>query len=340
LLKQVRAATSQPETPWAEPPPVPKGWPLPDEPISLDRYMHLGDGTGSRLLKDPGCLTRHIELLYQHLLKDRVLYAEIRCSPNNYSTAGRSAWDVLEQIRTTFQRCMDDARTSDNWCHVNLIVIATRKQGGDLSDISRHLALAITLAQHISESGSCRVVGVDLAGYEAVETRAAYFAPEFNSIHRCGVAITAHAGENDDAEGIWQAVFKLHARRLGHALPLREAPDLLRTVIERRIGVEMCPFANYQIKGFAPMPDRLGYPLLDYLREGVPVTVNTDNIGISAASLSENLLFLPRLCPGITRLQILQLQANALDVAFASHPERGEIRRQMEEFLVKGPAFI
>src|SRR4029077_18411453 len=107
-----------------------------------------------------------------------------------------------------------------------------------------------------------------------------------------------------------------------------------------RIGVEMCPFANYQIKGFAPMPNqRQFYPLLDYLRKGVPVTVNTDNIGISAASLSHNLLFLSSLCPSVTRLEILQLQANALDVAFVSHPERGEIRRRIEQFLVNGPAF-
>ena len=56
------------------------------------------------------------------------------------------------------------AGTAGKRCQVNLIVIATRKQSGDLSDISRHLALAITSAQHLSESGLCRVVGVDLAG--------------------------------------------------------------------------------------------------------------------------------------------------------------------------------
>jgi adenosine deaminase len=338
LLRQVRAASARPETLWPEAPPLPEGWPRPDAPISLDQYMPLGNGTGRPLLNDPGCLKKHVELLYQHLLTDRVLYAEIRCSPNNYAV-NRSAWSVLEDIRNTFQSCMDQAKLGDCFCHVNLIVIATRKQSGDLSDISRHLALAITSSQHISEPGRCRVVGVDLAGYEAEKTRAAYFVSEFTSIHRCGIAITAHAGENDDAEGIWQAVFKLHARRLGHALHLEEARDLERTVIERRIGVEMCPFANYQIKGFAPMPNRPDYPLLKYLRKGVPVTVNTDNIGISAASLSENLLFLARLCPGITRLEILQLQANALDVAFASHAERQEVRRRMEEFLVQGPAF-
>jgi adenosine deaminase len=338
LLEQVRAAATQPLAEWPEPPTPPEDWPAPQMPIPLDDYMRLGDGTGSSLLKDPGCLTRHVELLYQHLLDDRVIYAEIRCSPNNYSTQNRSAWKVLEEIRTTFQRCMDEASQSgDRFCHINLIIIATRKQWGDLSDISRHLALAITSAQHINAPRRCRVVGVDLAGYETIETRAAYFATEFTAIHRCGIAITAHAGENDDAEGIWQAVFKLHARRLGHALHLHQAPDLHRTVIERRIGVEMCPFANYQIKGFAPMPNRPQYPLLDYLREGVLLTANTDNLGISAASLSENLLFLPCLCLGITRLEILQLQANALDVAFVSHPERQEIRRQMEAFLGNGP---
>jgi adenosine deaminase len=185
LLEQVRSAAMEKSTPWPKPPSLPNEWPWPQTPIPLDRYMHLGDGTGSSLLKDPGCLTKQIELLYQHLLNDRVIYAEIRCSPNNYSAEDRSAWQVLEQIRTTFQRCMDQARESgEGFCQVNLIIIATRKQEGDLLDISRHLALAITSAQHIYEPGLCRVVGVDLAGHEAVETRAGYFASEFTAIHR------------------------------------------------------------------------------------------------------------------------------------------------------------
>jgi adenosine deaminase len=339
LLEQVRAAATELPVTWPEPPALPAGWPRPLAPVPLDDYLRLGDATGRSLLKDPGCLKRHIELLYQCLLNDNIIYAEIRCSPNNYISQNRSAWQVLEDIRATFQHCMDTAKESGQYCQVNLIIIATRKPGGDLSDISRHLALAITSAQHIDAPGSCRVVGVDLAGLEAVETRAAHFASEFSAIHRCGVAITAHAGETDDAEGIWQAVFKLHARRLGHALRLHEAPDLQRTVIERRIGVEMCPFANYQIRGFAPMPDRGNYPLPDYLRSGVPVTVNTDNIGISAASLSDNLLFLSELCSGLTRLEVLRLQANALDVAFVSHSERQKIRQQMEAFLAMRPIF-
>src|SRR5690606_37980164 len=123
---------------------------------------------------------------------------------------------------------------------------------GDRSDISRHLALAITAAQHWTTG--CRVVGVDLAGFEHRDTRAALFATDFEPIHRVGLAVTVHAGDNDDAEGIWQAVFKLNARRLAHALHLIQDPDLRRAVAERHIGVEMCPYANMQNKGYRRHP--------------------------------------------------------------------------------------
>ncbi len=345
-LRQVRAAARFPDQLPAHPiPDEPPGWPQPPVPLPLPDYMKLGDATGRELLKDPGCLEQQCRLLYEHLIAQTIIYAEVRCSPNNYATPPnndgkqeRSAWDVLSDIRSSFEACMANPTQR---CHINLLIIATRRDGGDRSDISRHLAHAITAAQHW-QSG-CRVDGVDLAGFENRDTRAALFATDFEPVHRVGLAVTVHAGENDDAEGIWQAVFKLNARRLGHALRLLQAPDLCRAVADRRIGVEMCPFANYQIQGFHPMlpaspedPLRPAYPLLDYLNKGVPVTVNTDNIGISAASLNDNLLFLSSLVPGITRRHILQLQANALEVAFVDPDSRRHLRAHFAH-LLPGP---
>ncbi|WP_347244387.1 CRISPR-associated ring nuclease [Thermogutta sp.] len=321
LLREVRNAAAYPnQLPPLEEPEFPEGWPYPKSPIALDDYMRLGNATGSTLLKDPGCLRKQCELLYQALVDDNVVYAEIRCSPANYATADRSPWVVLQEIRETFQRAMDRAPENQR-CHVNLILIATREEKGDRSRIAKHLALAITAAEHWKHG--CRVVGVDLAGFENRDTRAAMFATDFEPVHRVGLAVTVHAGENDDVEGIWQAVFKLSARRLGHALHLEESPDLLRAVAERGIGVEMCPFANMQIKGFSlDGSGNARYPLLRYIHHGILVTANTDNIGISRGSLSENLLLLARLCTGISRLDILKLQSNAARVAFLSSRER------------------
>ncbi len=310
---------------------IPEKWPLPPDPIGLEQYRHLGDNNGSLILCDPGCLKKQCKLLYDHLCEQNIVYAEIRCSPANYvaEKLGRSPWDVLVDIRETFQSCMKDGK-----CHINLIIIGTRQSGGDYrAGISRHLSLAITATEHWTDENSCRVVGVDLAGYEDETTRAHYFREEFTAIHRCGLALTVHAGENDDAEGIWRAIFDLNARRLGHALNLLESKETLRSVVNRGIGIEMCPYANFQIRGGYPLDDKKEsektYPLSKYLKEGVRVTVNTDNIGISDASLSDNLILTARLCPGLTHLEILRLQRNALDEAFVSPNLREELLKKM-----------
>lgn len=332
LLDQVRSAAHQPE----KLPPIvqcapPAGWPavtLPQKPGDrLQAYMRLGDQNGSALLRDPGCLVRHCQLLYGHLLSQHIVHAEIRCSPANYVSEGRSPWTVLSDIKGTFDACMRERPG----CHVNLIIIATRREKGDYrTAIGRHLTLAVTAAEHWGDTRECRIVGVDLAGFENTTTRAHYFRDDFRAIHRCGLALTVHAGENDDAEGIWSAVFDLNARRIGHALSLGESPDLLRSVADRRIGIEMCPYANLQVKGFkldaAAGGELPAYPLLNYLEAGVSVTVNTDNIGISAASLTDNILLLPRLCPGLKRLHVLELLRNSIDQAFLPAAGRASLR--------------
>lgn len=338
LLNQVRAAANNSEKiPDIDHSVYPqdKKWPLPSHNIDLSDYMRAGDNNGSTLLRDPGCLKKHIELMYQHFIEDNVRYVELRCSPNNYSKdTPRSAIDVLEQIIQVFDAQMKKHQYK---CIVKLLIIVTRKYEGDLSDISKHLALAITsyFSGANQNSQHCSVVGVDLAGYEFRDTRAEYFQHDFNSVHRCGLAVTAHAGENDDAEGIWQAVYKLHSRRIGHGLRLLEAPDLLRSIIDRGIGIEMCPYANYQIVGFSPMKGKENtiYPLQEYLNQGVKVSVNTDNMGISQATLSDNYLLLHKLCRGLTRMDILRLIKNSIEMSFCGKQLQNHLTEQINENL-------
>jgi adenosine deaminase len=329
LAKVRSAALDQAALPEIKDLQVPTGWPLPPSLCGLDHYMALGDNNGSHLLKTRDCLIAQCRLLYETFVRDRVIYAEVRCSPNNYATKERSALEVLMDIRQTFQECMgispphqeeNPGRTPA--CHVNLIIIATRKSGGDRSDISRHLALAITAADQWKDPRTCRVVGVDLAGLEEPQTRAALFQSDFDAVHRVGLAVTVHAGENDDAEGIWQAVFKLNARRIGHGLTLFGSQDLQRAIADRGIGIEMCPYANVQIHGYSPINSDLKYPMESYLDHGIRVSINTDNIGISGALLSENLLLASRLNPPLTRLHILWLQRHAIDTCFLSAADR------------------
>lgn len=342
LLEEVRAAADRPhklpplrEIEW------PEEWPFPLESIPLRQYMRLGDNNGSYILKDAGCLRKQCELLYRHFQQEHIVYAEVRCSPANYACQDRSPWDVLSDIRSAFSSLMRKAREEGEFfCHVNLVVIATRKgQGNERSAIARHIALAVTAADQWNDSDDCQIVGVDLAGFEDPSTRPHYYREEFTAIHRCGIAVTIHAGENDDVEAIWRAVLDLQARRIGHALHLHESRELMRSFADRRIGVELCPFANMQIGGYTPSDSLRGavsreeYPLVLYLREGLPVTINTDNIGISGAGLSDNILLASRLSPGFTRRDVLQTLRNAADVCFASVQVRNNLIRRISSLL-------
>lgn len=295
--------------------PIPSNWPLPANPIGLAAYRALGDATGSALLSEQECLRAQCALMYKHFESQNLRYVEVRCSPANY-VGPMTAWDVLGLIRSTFNELMLHGS-----CHINLIIIATRRDGGDLSAIAHHLALAVVAAEHWK--AGCEVVGVDLAGQESALTRAGQFLTDFKSIHRVGLAITAHAGENDDVEGVWQAVYQLFARRIGHGLVVSDSPSLLKVMVDRSIGIELCPYANVQINGYK-LDRPLGYesypiyPLLELLQKGVKVSVNTDNIGISAANITDNFLLLVRLCHGITRMDIIRLLVNAEQTAFTT----------------------
>ncbi|MBN8247354.1 MAG: hypothetical protein J0L84_07910, partial [Verrucomicrobia bacterium] len=131
-LMEVRAAASEPaHLPVLRACEPPEGWPritLPEKPEKrLKSYMDLGDNNGSSLLRDPGCLRSQCEQLYSHFLRQNVVYAEVRCSPANYASKDRSAWTVLEEIRSAFENSMARARGSGGgYCHVNLLLIATR----------------------------------------------------------------------------------------------------------------------------------------------------------------------------------------------------------------------
>jgi CheY-like chemotaxis protein len=132
----------------------------------------------------------------------------------------------------------------------------------------------------------CRVVGFDLAGQE-VGYPPSQYAPEFGRLSRLHVPITVHAGENAPPQYIEDAILELGASRIGHGLSLAEDRRLMARLRDDRIAVELCPVCNHQTSQFhSPGPSgRRPYPLRDFFRAGLYVTINTDNPIISNTSM-------------------------------------------------------
>jgi len=139
-----------------------------------------------------------------------------------------------------------------------------------------------------SEFKRCRVVGFDLAGQEADYPPIEY-SEEFGRLSRLHVPITVHAGENAPPQFIEDAIIELGATRIGHGLSLAEDRRLLARLRDERIAIELCPVCNHQTSQFHWHSKEGGpkrrYPLVDYLKNGLYVTINTDNPIISDTNM-------------------------------------------------------
>jgi adenosine deaminase len=105
--------------------------------------------------------------------------------------------------------------------------------------------------------------------------------------------VTLHAGElnltlnpvEDMTSHIRKSIEIGHAKRIGHGTAVAwedDVPGLLRMMRERRIAVEVCPTSAAVILGMAG--DR--HPFRLYRRAGVPLTINTDDEGVSRSNLT------------------------------------------------------
>ncbi|HKC10430.1 MAG TPA: adenosine deaminase family protein [Vicinamibacteria bacterium] len=198
-----------------------------------------------------------------------VVTLELRYSPVIHTYAGLTP---RQSIRSALSG-MNHARKRHPQMKLGLVVIAMRQHGPHIAKILARQALAE--AQHLHERTG--VVGFDIAGPERGNPprlfRSAY------EIARLGhLGLTAHAGEDAEAEYVWQAVDELGANRIGHGCAAEKDKELLRRLARDRIAVECCLSSNYHT-GAVPAGAR--HPIHAFLEAGVPVALCCDNSTVS-----------------------------------------------------------
>ena len=149
-------------------------------------------------------------------------------------------------------------------------------------------------------------------------------------LKRCA-RVTIHAGETDTVDSIWEAVYYLNTDRIGHGLKLLDNKELFERFVDKKIGIEMCPSSNYQIIGY----ERGEYPLLNYIHEGLRVSINTDDCGISLTNLSNEFIKAAEMCPGLTLWDCVVLIRNSLCIAFCDEKTREKLMHLYEDEMLE-----
>lgn len=251
-----------------------------------------------KVLDRPEALERVAFEGIEDCVRDGTSAVELRFSPSFVTEYSRLSWeDALGGFETGMRRALGRFPG----VRAGLICIASRDYGAEAVD-----HVADFYLRHQS-----RFIGMDLAGNEA-GFPCRLFEKSFKKIVERGGNITVHAGEASGPENVWEAIELLGASRIGHGIRSQEDPVLMRYLRDHGICLEMCPTSNWLTRC---VPSIEEHPLPRFLREGIKVSINTDDPTIFGTKLSREI----ELCwrkMGLSEAEIALCRRHAEDASF------------------------
>lgn len=246
-------------------------------------YERPGELTGSALLGHPAAIAPYAQAVVEQAVAEGLAYVELRGSPQKYG----DSLTFLTDFHQALNGSLASLPMSDKPCFRFIIIADRRAKQTELTETVRQ---AVAAKRQLPDF----IAGLDLAGDEQ-HTRPEAIAHLFTPAFAECLPITIHAGEGEPAESIWQAAYHLHADRIGHGLTLNDNDKLAQRFRDRSICLELCPTSNREVVGFYDprYPESRAcppYPLLELWHKGLPLTVCTDNPGISRTTLADEYL--------------------------------------------------
>lgn len=174
------------------------------------------------------------------------------------------------------------------------------------------------------------ILGISIGGDE-VNYPAPVFKDVFERARNAELNTTAHAGEADHAQSIWDTIFNLKTDRIGHGLHIHESKELISHFKATQTPVEICPTSNLKTGLISELKN---HPLPMYYTQGLNVTINTDDPGFFHNSLTTEL----EQCTSLFELDLFdikQLILNAAKSCFYNIFDRNELIGELKIDLDK-----
>ena len=108
--------------------------------------------------------------------------------------------------------------------------------------------------------------------------------PLFTKARAAGMKLKAHVGEFEDAEEIRRTVEVLDLDEVQHGIAATESVEVMQWLSEHQIQLNVCPTSNVMLDGVSELA---AHPIRVLFDNGVPVTINTDDLMIFGQSVSE-----------------------------------------------------
>lgn len=240
-----------------------------DEPLTFTNFLSKFQ-TLRMFYRSPEVIRRITREAIADAAAENVRYLELRFTPVALSRLQGFSYD--EVMDWVIQSAEEASREYN--IKTRLIVSVNRHEPVDLAE---------QIVEYAIQRRERGIVGFDLAGNE-VEFSALPFEGVFREAKKHGLKLTVHAGEWGGVENILEAIEFLGAERIGHGVKVLQNPRVLQAARERGIAFEVCITSNHQTGVVGAVRQ---HPLPQMVREGLKVTINTDDPGISRITLTD-----------------------------------------------------
>jgi len=251
------------------------------------------------------------ELSYQvlkSLNEQNVKYAEVFYSPRDFTFRNKrlSVVGITESLIKGKERAFDDFGIRSE-----LIVDIVRDYGPRMG-----LNLVKELTGYLGQG----LIGIGLGGNEKLFPAGLFF-KVYQEAKERGFRLTAHAGEIDGAKSIWAALKELEVERIGHGLRAYEDPRLIEYLKERQIPLEVCIVSNIKTRVCKEFKE---HPVRNYFKEGLMVTINSDDPTMFDTSITKEYLILIKKL-GFSLEEIRKISFNSIAASFMTDKEKDSL---------------
>ena len=108
--------------------------------------------------------------------------------------------------------------------------------------------------------------------------------PLYKKARAAGMKLKAHVGEFSGAEEVRRTVEVLDLDEVQHGIAAAESVEVMRWLSENQIQLNVCPTSNVMLDGVSELAV---HPIRVLFDNGVPVTINTDDLMIFGQSVSQ-----------------------------------------------------
>lgn len=285
------------------------------------------------------------------LLRDHRSAEAQHCTKKQYVETIISIMQEFERIdQQRYQHELKKKKTIGGFVRLPLIprLIISVDRSGSLDQAIENIALAIEM----SRSGQKIIVGVELGG-NPTRNDFRMFEPAFEMARKEGLPIAIHCGELPMGSNEFEkdpallkayqeaaSIIQFKPNRLGHALLLSDS--LMETLSQQQsIPIECCPTSNVMTLELAlhhegnlidgmKMHPQLG----KWLKNGYPISINTDDSGLFCTNLTkENLLVAKAYNLGETQLGNITI--DSIEHIFDSGETKSRLRMDLRERIKK-----